>query len=119
MMTALERAESIKITLSLTELKENYYQNLEKYFRKASEKTVSEDEVDGLIGGADEQDSEMPTDRKKKKSSKKSSFDSDEYDFDDPFIDDDELVEITPKSIRLRKRYLKEHERKKAGREAL
>jgi GTP-binding protein len=28
-------------------------------------------------------------------------------------------VEITPKSIRLRKRYLKEHERKKAGREAL
>lgn len=34
------------------------------------------------------------------------------------FIDDDELVEITPKSIRLRKRYLKEHERKRAGREA-
>jgi GTP-binding protein len=30
----------------------------------------------------------------------------------------DELVEITPKSIRLRKRYLKEHERKKASREA-
>ena len=27
------------------------------------------------------------------------------------FIDDDELVEITPKSIRLRKRYLKENER--------
>ena len=34
------------------------------------------------------------------------------------FIDDDELVEITPKSIRLRKRFLKEHERKKAGRDA-
>jgi GTP-binding protein len=34
------------------------------------------------------------------------------------FIDDDELVEVTPKSIRLRKRYLKEHERKKASREA-
>lgn len=32
------------------------------------------------------------------------------------FIEDDELVEITPKSIRLRKRYLKEHERKKASR---
>ncbi len=32
------------------------------------------------------------------------------------FIDDDELVEITPKSIRLRKRYLLEHERKKAAR---
>ena len=33
------------------------------------------------------------------------------------FVEDDELVEITPKSIRLRKRYLKEHERKKASRE--
>ncbi|GAB2182431.1 translational GTPase TypA [Denitratisoma sp. agr-D3] len=32
------------------------------------------------------------------------------------FIDDDELVEITPKSIRLRKRHLKEHERKRAVR---
>ncbi len=32
------------------------------------------------------------------------------------FIDDDELVEITPKSIRIRKRYLQEHERKKASR---
>ncbi|MFC3147380.1 translational GTPase TypA [Piscinibacterium candidicorallinum] len=34
------------------------------------------------------------------------------------FISDDELVEVTPKSIRLRKRHLKEHERKKAEREA-
>ena len=34
------------------------------------------------------------------------------------FIEEDELVEITPKSIRLRKRHLKEHERKKASREA-
>ena len=34
------------------------------------------------------------------------------------FIDDDELVEITPKSIRIRKRYLIEHERKRASREA-
>ncbi len=32
------------------------------------------------------------------------------------FIADDELVEITPKSIRIRKRHLKEHERKKASR---
>lgn len=32
------------------------------------------------------------------------------------FINDDELVEITPVNIRLRKRYLKEHERKKAAR---
>ncbi|MCP5283937.1 MAG: translational GTPase TypA [Burkholderiaceae bacterium] len=34
------------------------------------------------------------------------------------FIDDDELVEITPKTIRVRKRFLKEHERKRASREA-
>jgi len=34
------------------------------------------------------------------------------------FIDDDELVEITPKSVRLRKRFLKEHERKRASRES-
>lgn len=33
------------------------------------------------------------------------------------FIDDDELVEVTPQNIRLRKRHLKEHERKKASRE--
>lgn len=32
------------------------------------------------------------------------------------FIDDDELVEITPQSIRLRKRHLAEHERKRAAR---
>jgi len=34
------------------------------------------------------------------------------------FIADDELVEITPQSIRLRKRHLKVHERKRAVREA-
>jgi GTP-binding protein len=34
------------------------------------------------------------------------------------FIEDDELCEITPKSIRLRKRFLKEHDRKRASREA-
>jgi GTP-binding protein len=34
------------------------------------------------------------------------------------FINDEELVEITPKSIRLRKRFLKENERKKASRES-
>jgi GTP-binding protein len=34
------------------------------------------------------------------------------------FIADDELVELTPKSIRLRKRHLVEHERKRALREA-
>jgi GTP-binding protein len=35
------------------------------------------------------------------------------------FIADDELVEVTPKNIRLRKRFLKEHERKRASRESL
>jgi len=34
------------------------------------------------------------------------------------FIDEDELVEVTPKSIRLRKRLLLEHERRKAARRA-
>ena len=34
------------------------------------------------------------------------------------FIAEDELVEITPKNIRIRKRFLKEHERKRAGRDA-
>ena len=34
------------------------------------------------------------------------------------FINDDELVEITPKAIRLRKKLLKEHERKRAARQA-
>ncbi|WP_422679818.1 translational GTPase TypA [Candidatus Methylopumilus universalis] len=33
------------------------------------------------------------------------------------FIEDDELVEITPKSIRIRKRFLLEHERKRASKE--
>ncbi len=33
------------------------------------------------------------------------------------FIEDDELVEVTPLSIRLRKKLLKEHERKRASRE--
>jgi GTP-binding protein len=32
------------------------------------------------------------------------------------YIDDDELVEVTPKSIRLRKRYLDSNDRKRASR---
>ena len=31
------------------------------------------------------------------------------------FINDDELVEVTPESIRVRKRFLKEHERKRSS----
>lgn len=34
------------------------------------------------------------------------------------FISDDELVEVTPKSIRLRKRYLQEHERRRSSRDS-
>ena len=34
------------------------------------------------------------------------------------FLADDELVEVTPTAIRLRKRHLKAHERKKASRKA-
>jgi GTP-binding protein len=33
------------------------------------------------------------------------------------FIEDDELVEVTPKAIRIRKTHLQEHERKRAGRQ--
>jgi GTP-binding protein len=32
------------------------------------------------------------------------------------FIDDDELVEVTPKSVRIRKKYLTENDRKRFGR---
>jgi GTP-binding protein len=34
------------------------------------------------------------------------------------FIEDDELVEVTPDAIRVRKKFLKEHERKKVERGA-
>ena len=33
------------------------------------------------------------------------------------YIEDDELVEVTPLAIRLRKRHLNPHDRKKAGRQ--
>jgi len=32
------------------------------------------------------------------------------------FIEDDELVEVTPKSVRIRKKYLTENDRKRAAR---
>ena len=34
------------------------------------------------------------------------------------FINDDELVEVTPKTVRLRKYYLREEERKQAAKRA-
>ena len=33
------------------------------------------------------------------------------------YIEDDELVEVTPKAVRLRKAYLKENDRKKFARQ--
>ena len=33
------------------------------------------------------------------------------------FVEEDELVEVTPSAVRIRKKLLKEHERKRAGRE--
>jgi GTP-binding protein len=35
------------------------------------------------------------------------------------FIDDDELVEVTPANIRVRKKLLAEHERRRAARQAV
>ena len=34
------------------------------------------------------------------------------------FIDEDELVEVTPENVRIRKKFLLEHERKRASRES-
>jgi GTP-binding protein len=34
------------------------------------------------------------------------------------YIQDDELVEVTPKAVRIRKRYLDPHERKRAARQS-
>ncbi|MBO9500026.1 MAG: translational GTPase TypA, partial [Novosphingobium sp.] len=34
------------------------------------------------------------------------------------YVDDDEMVEVTPKSIRLRKRFLDPHERKRQSRKS-
>ena len=34
------------------------------------------------------------------------------------YVEDDELVEVTPKIVRLRKRYLDPHERKRQSRSA-
>jgi len=33
------------------------------------------------------------------------------------FIEDDELVEVTPKAVRLRKKYLTENDRKRSSRQ--
>ena len=81
---------------------------------------------EGMIIGINNRDDDMTVNpiREKKLTNVRSSGKDDAIDLVPPlnlsleraieFIADDELVEITPKSIRLRKRLLKEHERKRA-----
>jgi len=81
---------------------------------------------EGMIIGINSRDSDMTVNpvREKKLTNVRASGKDDSIDLVPPlklsleraieFIADDELVEITPKSIRLRKRFLKEHERKRA-----
>ncbi len=81
---------------------------------------------EGMIIGINNRDSDMTVNpiREKKLTNVRSSGKDDAIDLVTPlnlsleraieFISDDELVEITPTSIRLRKRFLKEHERKRA-----
>ncbi len=81
---------------------------------------------EGMIIGINSRDSDMTVNpiKEKKLTNVRASGKDDSIDLVPPlnlsleraieFIADDELVEITPKSIRLRKRFLKEHERKRA-----
>jgi len=85
---------------------------------------------EGMIIGINNRDADMTVNpiKEKKLTNVRSSGKDDAIDLVTPlnlsleraieFISDDELVEITPKSIRLRKRFLKEHERKRATRPA-
>jgi len=94
-----------------------------KMFIGAGEKVY-----EGMIIGIHNRDSDLVVNpvREKKLTNVRASGKDDAIDLVPPlqlsleraieFIDDDELVEITPKSIRLRKRLLKEHERKRASR---
>ncbi|ATX82214.1 GTP-binding protein [Mariprofundus ferrinatatus] len=83
---------------------------------------------EGMIIGINSRDSDMTVNpiKEKKLTNVRASGKDESIDLVPPlnlsleraieFIADDELVEITPKSIRLRKRYLKEHERKRSSR---
>jgi len=83
---------------------------------------------EGMIIGINSRDADMTVNpiKEKKLTNVRASGKDDSIDLVTPlklsleraieFIDDDELVEITPTSIRLRKRLLKEHERKRASR---
>jgi len=81
---------------------------------------------EGMIIGINSRDSDMTVNpiKEKKLTNVRASGKDESIDLVPPlnlsleraieFIADDELVEITPKSIRMRKRFLKEHERKRA-----
>ena len=83
---------------------------------------------EGMIIGINSRDADMTVNpiKEKKLTNVRSSGKDDAIDLVPPlnlsleraieFISDDELVEITPTSIRLRKRLLKEHERKRGSR---
>jgi GTP-binding protein len=85
---------------------------------------------EGMIVGIHSRDNDLVVNpiREKKLTNVRASGKDDAIDLTPPikltleyaveFIADDELVEVTPQSIRLRKRFLKEHERKRAEREA-
>lgn len=85
---------------------------------------------EGMIIGINSRDSDMTVNpiKEKKLTNVRASGKDDSIDLVPPlnlsleraieFIADDELVEITPQSIRLRKRQLKEHERKRSSRPA-
>ncbi|MFC1626235.1 translational GTPase TypA [Pseudomonadota bacterium] len=82
---------------------------------------------EGMIIGMNSRDDDMTVNatKEKKLTNVRASGKDDSIDLVPPinlsleraieFIEDDELVEITPKSIRLRKRHLQEHERKRAA----
>ena len=85
---------------------------------------------EGMIVGIHSRDNDLIVNaiREKKLTNVRSSGKDDAIDLVPPikltleyaveFIADDELVEVTPHSIRLRKRWLKEHDRKRAERQA-
>lgn len=115
-LVSMENGESV--AFALWKLQERG-----KMFIGAGEKVY-----EGMIIGIHSRDSDLVVNpiKEKKLTNVRASGKDDSIDLVTPlklsleraieFIADDELVEITPKSIRLRKRFLKEHERKRSSR---